>query len=146
MVSAGRLDAVTDSFGCVTGSAPISWKNFARASAQSPSSIAERHGHDDLRVELGDQLRGLRRAERAADRHARDVDRADVAELLLRSRWPISPRWIVWSPSSSTTKDALAALGALGVVAVRANAGDEDLLDLVLAGAVEDERRVEAGG
>ena len=43
-------------------------------------------------------------------------------------------------------RDALAVLGALGVVAVRANAGDEDLLDLVLAGAVEDECRVEAGG
>ena len=38
MVSAGRLDIVTDSFGWVTCSAPISWKNFETASAQSASS------------------------------------------------------------------------------------------------------------
>ena len=48
--------------------------------------VAERHRHDDLRVELGDERRGLRRRQRAAERHAGDVHRADVAELLLRQR------------------------------------------------------------
>src|SRR5687767_14764691 len=38
VVSAGRLEAVTESFGWVTGSAPISWKNLVRTSAQSASS------------------------------------------------------------------------------------------------------------
>ena len=37
----------------------------------------------------------------------------------------------------------LAALGALGVVAVRPDAGEQDVADLVLAGPVEDERVVE---
>ena len=38
MVSIGRLDAVTGSFGCSAGSAPISWKKRLSASAQSASS------------------------------------------------------------------------------------------------------------
>ena len=45
--------------------------------------LAQRHRDHDARIELGDERRGPGRAERAAERHARDVDRADVAELLL---------------------------------------------------------------
>ena len=46
--------------------------------------LADRHRHHDLRVQLGDQRRGRGGRERAADRHAGDVDAPDVAELLLR--------------------------------------------------------------
>ena len=57
----------------------------------------------------------------------------------------MSPRWIVWTPSTSTTNaTCLPRFGAAGVVAVGPDAGDQDLLDLVLARAVEDERVVEA--
>ena len=57
----------------------------------------------------------------------------------------MSPRWIVWRPSSSTTNAVLApALRALRVVAVGPHAGQQDVLDLVLAGPVERERRLEA--
>ena len=48
----------------------------------------------------------------------------------------MSPRWMVWTPSTSTTNDdLLAGLGAAGVVAIGPDAGDQDLLDLVLARA-----------
>ena len=40
--------------------------------------------------------------------------------------------------------DLLAGLGAARIVPVRPDAGDQDLLDLVLARSVEDERVVEA--
>ena len=75
--------AVTDSFGWVAGSAPISWKNFLSASAQSASSS---------QIGIGTTILGSSWATSAAARVGvsappsgtqRDVDRADVAELLL---------------------------------------------------------------
>jgi hypothetical protein len=59
----------------------------------------------------------------------------------------MSPRWMVWIPSSSTTNEVcLPLLVPLGVVAVRCGSGREDVADLVLAWSVEDERLLEATG
>ncbi len=81
----------------------------------------------------------------AAERHAGDVDRADVAELLLGQQVADVPEMDrVDAVDLDHERDALAVLRPTGVVAVGADAGDEHLLDLVLAGAVEDERLVEA--
>ena len=55
-------DAVTDSFGWVTASAPISWKNLRERLGAVGLVVAERHRHDDARVELGDERRGPGRA------------------------------------------------------------------------------------
>ena len=108
--------------------------------------LAERHRDDDLRVELGDERRRAGRAERAAERHAGDVDRADVAELLLGQQVAdVAEVDRVQAVELDDERDLLAGLGALGVVAIGPDAGHEDLLDLVLARPVEDERVVQAG-
>ena len=67
----------------MTGSAPISWKNLASASAQSASSSQIGIGTTIFGIELGDERGRPGRRQRAAERHAGDVDRPDVAELLL---------------------------------------------------------------
>ncbi len=101
----GRLEIVTAGAASAGrwASPPISWRNVSRASAQSGLVLADRHRDDDLGVELGDQLGGLRGAERAADRHAGDVDRADVAELLLGQQVADVAEVDRVDPSSSTT-------------------------------------------
>ena len=59
-------------------------------------------------------------------------------------RWPISPRWIVWSPSSSTRNaTCLPRSAPLASSRYVRTPGQQDVVDLVLAGSVEDERVVE---
>ena len=146
VVSAGRLDGVTDSFGWVDGLGA------------------------HLVEELGERLGavGLVLAHAASARRSAGSSWAISAAALVGvsgppsgtqamstgpmspsfssdSRWPMSPRWIVWTPSTSTTNETrLPRSRPARVVAVGPDAGDQDLLDLVLAGAVEDERVVEA--
>ena len=87
--------------------------------------VADRHRHDDPRVELGDERRGIGRRQRAAERDARDVDRADVAELLLGQQVAdIAEVDGVDAIDLDHERDLLAGLGAAGVVAVRPDAGD----------------------
>ncbi len=144
VVSAGRLEIVTDSCGWGVGSPPISWKNFARASRHLRRVLVQRHRDDDPGIELGDELGGLRRRQRAADRDAGDVDRADVGELLLGQEVAdLAEVDRVQPVELDEERRLLAALGALRVVAVGPDARQEDVADLVLAGAVEDERLVE---
>ena len=103
--------------------------------------VADRHRDDDLRVELGDQLGGAGRRQRATERNAGDVHRADVAELLLRQEVADVPEVDrVDAVDLDDEGDLLARFGPTGVVAVGPHAGDEDLLDLVLARPIEHER------
>ena len=140
-VSAGRLDAVTDSFGWVTGSAPISWKNLASTSAQSASSSHNGIGTTIFGSSWAISAAALVGLERTAERHAGDIDRADVADLLLRQQVADLAEVDGVDPVDlDHERDALAVLRPARIVAVRPHAGDEDLLDLVLARAVEDER------
>ena len=107
--------------------------------------VADRHRDHDLRVELGDELRGPGRRHRAAERNAGDVHRADVPELLLRQEVAdVAEVDGVDAIDLDDEGDLLARFGPAGVVAIGPDAGDEDLLDLVLAGAVEHERAVQA--
>ena len=145
VVSAGRLEIDTDSFGCVVGSAPISWKNLASASAQSASSSHSGIGTTILGSSWATSAAALVGLSVAAERHADDVDGPDVAELLLGQEVAdVAEVDRVQAVELDDERDLLARLGALGVVAIGPHAGDEDLLDLVLAGTVEDERVVEA--
>ena len=146
VVSTGRLVAVTDSLGWVTGSAPISWKNLARASAQSASSSQSGIGTTMRGSSWATSAAARVGLRRAAERHAGDVDRADVAELLLGQEMAdVAEVDGVDAVDLDHERHALAALGAADVVAIGPDAGDQHLLDLVLAGAVEDERVVQAG-
>ena len=137
---------MTDSFGWVIGSAPISWKNLASASAQSASSSHSGIGTTIFGSSCGDRARPrVVGAERAAKGHAGDVHRTDVAELLLGQQVAdLAEVDGVDAVDLDDEGDALAVLRAARVVAVGADAGDEDLLDLVLAGPVEDEGVVQA--
>ena len=146
VVSSGRLVAVTDSFGWVTASAPISWKKCLSASAHSASSS---------QIGIGTTMRGsswamsaaaLAGDQRATERDAGDVDRPDVAELLLGQQVAdVAEVDRVHAVDLDDERDLLAGLGAAGVVAIGPDAGDQDLLDLVLTGTVEHERVIEAG-
>ena len=99
-----------------------------------------------LRIELGDERRRLGRRQRATERDAGDVDRPDVAELLLGQQVAdVAEVDRVDAVDLDDERDLLAGLGAAGVVAIGPDAGDQDLLDLVLARAVEHERVIEAG-
>ena len=107
--------------------------------------VAHGHRHDDVWVELGDQGGRSCRREIAAERYARDVHRADVRELLLGQEVAdVAEMHRVHAVDLDHERGLLAVLDALRVVAVGPNPRDEDLLDLVLAGAVEHERVVEA--
>ena len=76
--------------------------------------------------------------------HAGDVDRPDVAELLLRQQVAdLAEVDRVHPVELDHECSLLPALVALRVVAVRPDAGEEDVADLVLARAIEDERRIE---
>ena len=139
-------EIVTDSFGWTAGSPPISWKNLASASRVSGASSSSGHRDDDLRIELGDELGDPLRRERAADRDAGDVDRADVGELLLGQQMAdLAEVDRVHPVELDDERDLLAALRALRVVAVGPDAGQEHVADLVLARPVEDERVLERG-
>ena len=146
MVSGGRLDVVTASLAWTVGSAPISWRNLLQRLLAVGLVLADRHRDDDLGVELGDQRRGPGRAQRAADRDAGDLDPADVGELLLGQLVAdVAEVDRVDAVELDDERDLAAALRALRVVAVRPHAREQDVVDLVLAGAVEHERRLEAG-
>ena len=80
----------------------------------------------------------------APDRHAGDVDRADVAELLLGQEVADVAEVDGVQAVELDDERRPTALLALGVVAVRPHAGQEDVLDLVLAGGVEGEGVLEA--
>ena len=63
------------------------------------------------------------------------------------SSWPMSPRWIVWIPSSSLTNAVWRPRSApLDAVAVCPHAREQRVVDLVLARAVQHECRLQAGG
>ena len=50
-----------DSLGWIDGSAPISWKNFCERLGAVGLVLADRHRHDDPRVQLGDERGGAGR-------------------------------------------------------------------------------------
>ena len=145
MVSCGSVEIDTDSFGWGVGSPPISWKNFASASAQSASSAHTGIATTSFGSSWAMSSAVFVGVERAADGHARDVDRADVAELLLGQEVAdVAEMDRVQAVELDDERGAPARALALGVVAVGPHAGQQDVLDLVLAGPVEDERRFEA--
>ena len=85
-------------------------------------------------------------AKLAADRHAGDVDRADLAELLLGEEvGDVAQVDDVDAVELDDEGDVPSALGAALVVAEGADPVEQDVLDLVLARAVEDERLLQAG-
>ena len=87
VVSAGRLESDHRQLRLGVGSAPISWKNLRERLGAVRLVLADRHRHDDLAGRAGRRARRpVVGGERPAERHARDVDRADVAELLLRQQ------------------------------------------------------------
>ena len=137
---------MTDSFGWVIGLGAHLVEEALEGLGAVGVVVADRHRDDDPRVELGDQLGRPGRRQRATERHAGDVHRADVAELLLRQQVAdVAEVDGVDAVDLDDERDLLAGLGAAGVVAVGPDAGDQDLLDLVLARAVEHERGVQAG-
>ena len=138
---------MTDSFGWTVGSAPISWKNFFSASAHSGSLASSHSGIGTTMLGSSWATRAAARVgvRRAAERHQDDVDRPDVAELLLGQLVAdVAEMDRVQPVDLHDEGDLLAARRALGIVAIGADAGHEDVLDLVLARAVEDERVVQA--
>ena len=144
VVSAGRLVAVTDSFACVVGSVPISWKKRFSDVVAVAIVVAQRHRHDDRGVELRHERGGLSRRQRSAERDAGDVHGADVAQLLLGEQVTDLAEVDRVNPIElDDERGLLARLGAPRVVTIGPNSRDEDLLDLVLARPVEDERVVE---
>ena len=83
VVSAGRLDGGHRQLGLGRRPRrPSRGRTLERLGAVG-LVVADRHRHDDPRIELGDERRRLGRRQRAAERDAGDVDRADVGELLL---------------------------------------------------------------
>ena len=109
--------------------------------------VTERHRDDEVRIEPCHQLRGARRRQGTADRDAGDLDRADLAQHLLRQHVAdVAQVDGVQAIQLEHERGVEPALGALGVVAVRAHARDEHLVDLVLAGRIDGERALEAGG
>ncbi len=105
VVSVGRLVAVTDSLGWVTASAPISWKKRLSASAQSASSS---------QMGIGTTIFGSSWAISAAA-SAGESDPPSGTQAMSTepmspsfssdSRWPMSPRWMVWMPSTSARNE-----------------------------------------
>ena len=145
VVSLGMLEAVTDSFGWVDGlGAHLVEEALERLGAVGVV-VADRHRDDDARIELGDQRGRVGRRQRAAERDAGDVDRADVAELLLGQQVAdVAEMDRVDAVDLDHERDLLAGLGAARVVAVGPDPGHQDFLDLVLARPVEHERVIEA--
>ena len=108
--------------------------------------VAERHRHDDPRVELRDERGGTGRRLSAPPSGTQAMSTDPMSPSFSSvSRWPMSPEVDrVQAVELDDERDLLAGLGALRVVAVGPDAGQEDVLDLVLARAVEDERVVKA--
>ena len=83
---------------------PISWKKLRQRLGAVRLVLADRHRDHDPRIELGDQLR---RAGRATARRRPGTQAMSTGPMSPSfssvSRWPMSPRWIVCIPSSSTT-------------------------------------------
>ena len=146
VVSVGRLEGVIASAG--SGGRPRRPSRGRRcASASSQAASSSQTG-------IGTTMRGSSWAmssaarvgrQRAADGHAGDIDRADVADLLLGEQVPDVPEVDRVEAVELDDERGLAApLLALRVVAVGADAGHQDVADLVLAGSVEDERVLDA--
>src|SRR6185295_6386112 len=104
VVSAGRPEVVTESFGWTAGSPPISWKNLASASRTSTDSSSSGIATTILGSSWAINSAvfcGLRVP--PIGTHAMSTGPMSASSSSFR-RWPISPRWIVWIPSSSIEK------------------------------------------
>ena len=144
VVSDGRLEIVTDRRGWGAGSPPISWKNFA--SASPISGVSSSSG-------IATTIFGSSCATSSAvlvavsgppiGTHAMSTE-ADVRELLLGQEvTDLAEVDRVQPVELDEERGLLAAVGALRVVAVRPDAGQQDVADLVLARTVEDERGIQ---
>ena len=146
VVSVGRLEVVTASFAWTVGVGTHLVQELLQRLVAVGLVLAHRHRDDDPRVELRDERRRARGAERPADRHAGDFDPADVGELLLGQLMAdVAEMDRVDPVELGHERDLAAALRAPRVVAVRPHARQEDVVDLVLARPVEHERGLEAG-
>ena len=106
----------------------------------------EWHGHDKLGVELGDELGRLHAPPAATHRsHAHDLDRPDVARRLRQQVADVTEMNDVKPVELIDEACVVAAFLAELLVAEGAHPGHEDLVDVVLAGRIEQESRFEAG-
>ena len=113
---------------------PISCKNRS-SSAGGARPWPDGHRHDVLRVELGDEFgcraAGWIRPMARTQRRRHPIPRAPPR----LNRWPTSPRCATRASRRAPSRRRVQpALGALVLVAEVLHAGDQDVVDLVLAG------------
>ena len=108
--------------------------------------LGHQQWNDEVDLELGNHLGGPGRGQVAAEGHACHVDRADLLELLLGEQVAeVAQVDHVQSVEEYDESGVQAALRASRLVACGADARHKDIVDLVLARALQAKRRLEAG-
>ncbi len=94
---------MTVSLGWTAGWAPISWRNFCIASSQSASSSQTGMGTTILGSSWATSAAAVV-AESAPPMGTHTMSTGPMSPSFSSvSSWPMSPRWMVWRPSSSVT-------------------------------------------